>query len=61
MPWTAGWHHIAGIELEIGGVVDARPMNSIVDYNLNNLIYNVMLFKRQYILWKRTIFSYNIL
>ena len=31
MPWAAGWHHIAGVELEIGDVVDARLMNLTVD------------------------------
>ena len=49
MPWAAGWHHIAGVELEIGDVADAHPMNLIVDQNLNNFIYNVRLFKRRYI------------
>ena len=31
MPWLAGRHHVAGVELEIGVVVDACPMNLIVD------------------------------
>ena len=31
MPWPAGWHHVAGVQLEIGDVADARPMNLIVD------------------------------
>ena len=39
MPWTAGWHHVAGFELKTGNVTDARPMHLIVDYNLDNFIY----------------------
>ena len=35
MPWTAGPHHVAGFELETGDVIDACPMNLIVDYSLN--------------------------
>ena len=61
MPLTAGRHHIAGFELETGDVIDARPMNLIVDYNLNFFIYNVMIYKHRYILQKHTIFSYSIL
>ena len=41
MPWPAGRHHVAGVKLETGDVVDARPMNLIVDYNLIIFLYNV--------------------
>ena len=37
MPWPAGRHHVAGVELETGEVADERPMNLIVDYNLTIL------------------------
>ena len=37
MPWPAGRHYVAGVELEIGNVADARPMNLIVDCNLTIL------------------------
>ena len=31
MPWAAERHHVAGVELEIDDVADARPMNLTVD------------------------------
>ena len=34
MPWPAGRHHVAGVELETGDVADERPMNLIVYCNL---------------------------
>ena len=43
MPWTARRRHVRDFELGTGDAVDARLMNLIVDYNLNNFIFQTQI------------------
>ena len=65
MVWEDALERLGGITLQVRIRNWRRRIGTSdelkVDYNVNNFIYNVWIFKRRYIIRKHTIFSYNIL